>query len=186
MKKSLPTGLCVLIALALVAFGLLYGTYTGYTEDRREVNALLEGENGLLDVLFYRGADGLNLHVVAGRHLPAGNAQLAALETASRTLQKPDEPLSVYAQADQSLENAAKAVCGQLKQTPGFQASERDRKYLDMLTADLAALSASAAVSAYNQAAADFNTQLAAPLTGALASLMGIDACPLFEQGGAQ
>ena len=35
MKRNLPTGACVLIALALVAFGLIYGTLTGYGDERR-------------------------------------------------------------------------------------------------------------------------------------------------------
>ena len=69
MKRNLPTGACVLIALALVAFGLIYGTLTGYGEERAQVEALWSGENGLSDVLSYRGADGLNLCVVARRHL---------------------------------------------------------------------------------------------------------------------
>ena len=50
MKRNLPTGACVLIALALVAFGLIYGTLTGYGEERAQVEALLSGENGLSDV----------------------------------------------------------------------------------------------------------------------------------------
>ena len=65
MKRNLPTGACVLIALALVAFGLIYGTLTGYGEERAQVEALWSGENGLSDVLSYRGADGLNLCVAA-------------------------------------------------------------------------------------------------------------------------
>lgn len=40
MKRNLPTGACVLIALALVAFGLIYGTLTGYGEERAQVEAL--------------------------------------------------------------------------------------------------------------------------------------------------
>lgn len=34
MKRNLPTGACVLIALALVAFGLIYGTLSGYGDER--------------------------------------------------------------------------------------------------------------------------------------------------------
>ena len=85
MKPKLSIGVCVLISLALVVFGLLFGTMSGYADDRRQVTALLEGNNGLLDVLSYRGADGLNLCVVARRHL-SGDAVVAALETAANYL----------------------------------------------------------------------------------------------------
>ena len=46
MKYKLPVWLSVVIALALVAFGLLYGTWAGYGEERGEVVALLTMENG--------------------------------------------------------------------------------------------------------------------------------------------
>ena len=70
MKFKLPMGVCVLIAIVLVLFGLGYGTFSGFREDRQQVTQLLSGENGLLDALSYQGADGLNLCVVARRHLP--------------------------------------------------------------------------------------------------------------------
>ena len=86
MKRNLPTGACVLIALALVAFGLIYGTLTGYGEERAQVEALWSGENGLSDVLSYRGADGLNLCVVARRHLPQDDPDVLALEESAGAL----------------------------------------------------------------------------------------------------
>ena len=85
MKIKLPTGLCVLMALALVVFGVFYGTFTGFRSDRAEVEELLE--NGLETVLEYRGADGMNLCVVARRHLPKDDPDVLALEAAARTLQ---------------------------------------------------------------------------------------------------
>ena len=86
MKRNLPTGVCVLIALALVAFGLIYGTLTGYGDERAQVEALWSGENGLSDVLCYRGADGLNLCVVARRHLPQNDPDVLALEQSAGAL----------------------------------------------------------------------------------------------------
>lgn len=80
MKLKLPIGVCVLISLALVVFGLIFGTVSGFADERRQVTALLEGENGLMDVLSYRGADGLNLCVVARRHLPQADEDVTALE----------------------------------------------------------------------------------------------------------
>ena len=92
MKFKLPMGVCVLIAIVLVLFGLGYGTFSGFREDRQQVTQLLSGENGLLDALSYQGADGLNLCVVADRHLP-GNADVEALRQVSRKLNAGDETL---------------------------------------------------------------------------------------------
>ena len=50
-----------------------------------------------------------------------------------------------------------------------------------MLISDLNSLSSSAAVSAYNQAAQSFNQELKASPVGALARLMGVEACLLYE-----
>lgn len=86
MKLKLPIGVCVLISLALVVFGLIFGTVSGFADERRQVTALLEGENGLMDVLSYRGADGLNLCVVARRHLPQADEDVTALEAAAKAL----------------------------------------------------------------------------------------------------
>lgn len=181
MKRKLPAGACVLLAIALVAFGLLYGTFMGFREDRAEVDALLNSENGLLDVLSYRGADALNLRVVARRHLPASDADVLALESAAGVLQSGDAELPQRESADETLEAAVESVSAKLRQTPSFQQSSRDQKYLDMLLADLSSLSASAAVTTYNRAADAFNQQLSTPLVGALAKLLGIEPCPLFQ-----
>ena len=54
MKFKLPMGVCVLIAIVLVLFGLGYGTFSGFREDRQQVTQLLSGENGLLDALSYQ------------------------------------------------------------------------------------------------------------------------------------
>ena len=55
MKFKLPMGVCIVIAVALVLFGLGYGTFSGFREDRQQVTQLLSGENGLLDALSYQG-----------------------------------------------------------------------------------------------------------------------------------
>lgn len=180
MKNKLPIGLCVLIALVLAVFGLLYGTWAGYSEDRAEVDALLTMENGLMDVLSYRAADGLNLCVVAGRHLSADDADLSALKEAAEELRSA-AALDRCKAADEALSQAVVGVSSQLQETPSFEQSQRDKNYLAMLTADLDNLSASAAIRTYNDAASAFNAKLSAPLLGALAQLMGVKACPLYQ-----
>ena len=180
MKMKLPVWLSVLIALVLVAFGLLYGTWAGYSEDRAEVNALLTMENGLMDVLGYRASDGFNLCAVAGRHLTADDADLLALQAASQALRDAKE-LSLCKTADDALSQALSAVSAKLQETSTFQHSQRDKNYLAMLTADLNNLSASAAVSTYNAAASAFNERLDAPLSGMIARMLGMQACQLYE-----
>ncbi|MBR5546478.1 MAG: hypothetical protein IKU70_05815 [Clostridia bacterium] len=180
MKNKLPTALCALIAAALVAFGLLYGTWSGYREDRARVDELLTMENGLLDVLSYRAADGLNLSVVAKRHLPAADEDLLALEQYGRKLQQAAE-VRAFTSLDHAVAEAFEAVSARLKENASFQQSQRDQRYLDMLTADFNSLRASDVVAAYNQAAEEFNNRLDAPLSGDLATLLGIEKCPLYQ-----
>ena len=84
MKHRLPLGACLLAALALVAFGLVYGTLRGYADERREVEALWEEANGLRDVLSYRAADGLN--PVSYTHLDVYKRQRLSTTAATATL----------------------------------------------------------------------------------------------------
>lgn len=180
MKNKLPVGMSVVIALVLVAFGLLYGTWSGYSADRAEVMALLEKENGLTDVLNYRAADGFNLCVVARRHLTAEDESLTALNDAASAL-RDAASMEERSAADQQLTSAVSAVSARLQDMPSFQASERDQRYLSMLTADLNNLSSSAAVSTYNESAKVFNERLNAPVSGALAKLLGVQPCTLYQ-----
>ncbi len=180
MRNKLPTALCVVIAAVLVAFGLLYGTWSGFREDRAQVDELLTMENGLLDVLSYRAADGINLSTVAKRHLPAQDEDLIALETFARQLQQASE-VRASTSLDHAVADAFDAVSAKLKETASFQQSQRDQRYLDMLTADFSSLHASEIVSTYNQAASGFNGRLAQPVSGTLAALLGIEKCPLYE-----
>ena len=180
MKYKLPTGISVLIALVLVAFGLLYGTWSGYRADRAEVTALLERENGLMDVLDYRAADGFNLCVVARRHLNPGDEALTALESAANALRS-ESDLAQRCAADKALASAVEAVSAKLGAVASFQQSTRDQNYLTMLTSDLNNLSSSAAVAAYNREAQAFNQELSESPVGALAKLLGMEICPLYE-----
>jgi len=180
MKPKISIGVCILISLALVLFGLVYGTVSGFSDDRAQVTALLNGEGGLKNVLDYRAADGFNLCVVARRHLP-GDADVAALETAAQNLRDAETSLSDKKQEDARLTAAALVVEKKLRETPSFQQSERDMAYLDMLITDMEQLSKSAVVGIYNEAAKDFNSQLAAPVTGELAKALGVKPCELYE-----
>lgn len=180
MKNELPTALCVVIALALVVFGLLYGTWSGFREDRAQVEKLVTMENGLLDVFGYRAADALNLCAVAKRHLPAQDEELILLERCGRQLQTAAE-LRAAVSLDHAVADAFAGVSVRLKETDSFRQSQRDQRYLDMLSADFATLRASDVVSAYHTAASAFNARLSQPVSGTLAAALGIEACPLYE-----
>ncbi|MEG0268890.1 MAG: hypothetical protein RSD76_00460 [Clostridia bacterium] len=180
MKPRLSIGVCVLISLALVIFGLLFGTAKGYEDDRAQAVVLLEGENGLLDALSYRAADGLNLCVVAKRHM-AGDADVAALETVAKRLQDGRGLLAQKKQADGELKAAMEAVVTKLQANQSFQNSERDQKYVNMLSTDFGNLSKSMPAEAYNAEAMNFNAQLQTPLIGDFAKLLGVKPCELYE-----
>ena len=180
MKPRLSIGVCVLISLALVIFGLLYGTVSGYEDDRAQAVVLLEGENGLLDALGYRAADGLNLCVVAKRHL-SGDADVAALETAASRLRDGGGSLTAKKAADEALAAAVNAVSAKLQVSQSFQASERDMKYLNMLATDFGNLQKSMPAAAYNPEAKNFNAQLQTPVIGDFARLLGVKPCELYE-----
>ncbi len=183
MKFNLSIGACVVISLALVLFGLFFGTFQGFADDRAHATALLSGEGGLMDVLSYQGADGLNLCVVARRHLTS-DADVATLEEAAQTIRSTIASRAGLGSRKQESDRllAAAAVVGQkLLATPSFQQSDRDKAYLDMLLTDMEQLSRSAVIGSYNEAAADFNTQLGDPISGVLAKLLGVKPCELYQ-----
>lgn len=183
MKRNLSIGVCILISLALVVFGLLFGTVRGYNEERVQVTQLKEGENGLDDVLGYMGADGLNLCVVANRHL-TGDADVAKVSAAANKLRDSAATLTDKQQAAEDLQKAAKAVSDKLIASAGFQQSARDVKYVTAILGDLDQLSQSSVISSYNEAVKNYNESLKDPVGGFIASVLGIRQAEVY--GGEQ
>lgn len=180
MKFKLPIGVCILISLALVLFGVFFGVMSGFNDDRAQVTALLEGDNGLLDALYYRGADGLNLCAVARRHL-SNDADVAALEAAAAKLRDEQEGIAAKKLENDKLDAAVAAVADKLAAQSSFQGSERDQKYLTMLKSDMDALQKGAHIDTYNRDAKAFNDKLAEPVLGFVARLAGVAPCELYE-----
>lgn len=180
MKPKLTIGLSILISLLLLAFGLVYGSVSGYNDDRAQVNALLAGDSGLLTVVNYRASDGLNLCVVADRHL-AGDADVAALRTAANALRGNDASLASVKAKDAALTGAFTAVAAKLRASESFQQSERDRQYLEMLTTDFLNYGQNAIYATYNKAAEDFNEKLTTPVMGDVARFFGIKPCEMYQ-----
>lgn len=179
MKPKLTVGVSILISLALLAFGLVYGNVSGYADERAHVAALLSGENGIASALGYRASDGLNLCVVAERHI-AGDPAVAALRKASLALRAQGQTAPALRQADAALEAAFTGVALALRANPGFTASARDTKYLDMLAADFAEYAQSAIFGAYNEAAEAFDQKLQTPVLGDVARFFGIAPCEKY------
>ena len=180
MKPKLSIGVCVLISLALVLLGLGYGTYSGFADDRKQAVELLEGENGLAGVMSYRGSDGLNLCVVAERHL-AGDSDVAALHALSQKLSDGQGNMAEIAARSKELDALVSAVRQKLVDKDSFRQSERDQRYLAMLESDLNSLAQSDLANTYNKAAEKFNQRLNDTLMGKLARLLGVTPCELYE-----
>lgn len=179
MKPKLPIGVAILISLLLLVFGLVYGDVSGHADERARADALLRGESGLLTVIAYRAADGLNLCVVADRHL-AADADVEALRAAAAALRKGSGALPAVKAGDQTLAGAFGAVAAKLRATPSFQQSERDRQYLEMLSADFSQYGQNEIFDAYNKAAEAFNQKLLETLPGKLARFLGVKPLELY------
>ena len=179
MKPKFTIGLSILISLVLVIFGVLYGNVSGYAGERARVNALLGGESGVGAALQYRASDGVNLCVVAERHI-AGDAKVAALREAAAALRGAPLVPSALKGKDAALAAAFAATADALGQSDSFKASARDVRYLAMLTDDFTAYGQSAIYATYNQAADAFNRKLQAPVLGDVARFFGVSPCEAY------
>ena len=180
MKPKISIWVSLLICLVLLVFGLTYGDVNGYADERAHVNALLEGDSGLLTVVGYRASDGLNLCVVAQRHL-SGDPDVTALKNAAEALRVDGLGVKAVKAGDTALTGAFGAVAGKLKVNADVSAGGRDAQYLAMLTADFDAYGQSEIFSAYNKAASEFNRKLTTPVLGDVARFFGVKACELYE-----
>ena len=178
MKLKLPVGVCALISLALVLIGLGYGTVSGFNQERRQVTDLVNGENGLNDVLSYRGADGLNLCVVAQRHL-AEDGEVETLRQTAQTLTRADESLKTRLTADAELDGAVAAVKARLEAAASYD--QRDKGYVAMLESDLTSLKQNDLAATYEKAANAFNQKLSATPMGFIASFLGVKPCESMD-----
>jgi hypothetical protein len=179
MKPKLSIGVSILIALVLVIFGLLYGDVSGYAGERAQAAALLSGESGVGAALQYRASDGVNLCVVAERHI-AGNPTVAALREAAAALRASDTTPSALKAKDAALSAAFAAAADALRQSDSFAASARDVRYLAMLTDDFSQYGQSAIYATYNKAADAFNRKLATPVLGDIARFFGVTPCEAY------
>ena len=180
MKPKLSIGLAILISLLLVVFGVVYGSVSGYADDRAHVNALLEGDAGLMTAVGYRASDALNLCVVAQRHI-AGDASVTALRDAAKALRTDVASLAAVKAKNDALTTDFDAVAAKLRATDSFNGSARDPRYLEMLATDFQQYGQNEIFTTYNKAAEAFNAKLGSPVLGDLARFFGVKPCELFR-----
>ncbi|MCE5342115.1 MAG: hypothetical protein LLF96_00810 [Eubacteriales bacterium] len=180
MKPKLSIWLALLISFILVVFGLVYGDVSGYADERAQVSALLDGDSGLMTVVGYRASDGLNLCVVAERHL-TGDTEVAALRETAENLRADGQSLRAVKAEEDALTAAFHSVIAKLNAIPNVAQSGRDAQYLAMLTADFEQYGRHEIYAAYNKAATAFNQKLNTPALGNVARFFGVAPCELYE-----
>lgn len=178
MKFKLSGALSIILSIALVIAGLCIGTVRGFNKERSSVTGLLENESGLMDVLSYRGADGLNLYQVASRHLQPC-PEMEALKATATGLTSGSGTLEQLKQLDTTLDTDAANVIALLEASESYQSSQRDQRYVGMLQRDMQGLSNQSFYTEYTTAAEEFNHKLENDLLGKFAALLGVKPCTM-------
>lgn len=173
MKNVLTTALAVFAAIVLAAGAVCIGAVNGWKSEREEALSVGETNAELAAVLETRAMDAANLAVVAARHLPEDDKQLALLRDAQAVLWKGSGSMQEMITADALITEIAGAFGKSLPALPSVQASQRDQVYVSMLTRTLSEGESAAAL--FRLSANDFNTRLNASLTGRLAQLLGVE-----------
>ena len=169
-----------LLCTILILFAVCIGAIRGWNEERSAALAALTASGDMRTQLENRGMDAANLAVVAARHLPDSDADLAALREGSHVLLSGTEDVSVILSADEAITNAALHLAETLPALESVQSSSRDSTYVTMLTATLG--KKSSLTHTYTLLVEDFNTRLEGSLTGRLAMLLGVKPLPAIAQ----
>lgn len=179
MKLNGNTILSILLCAVLVLAALCIGSVRGWSSERADILHTFTQEGEMHTSLQHRGYDAANLAVVAARHLPADDGDLAALREGSRTLLSGTEDMALLLSADDDVTNAAMRLADSLPALSTVQDSPRDQTYISMLTAALS--TRSSVRHSYTLLVEDFNQRLEGSLLGRLADLLGVNPLPLPE-----
>lgn len=171
MKNQLRTCLSVVLTIVLLIGAVLAGAWRGWQGERDQVLGLLSDNGTLTNQLNERAMDAANLTVVASRHLPESDGDLAALKKCRDTLVA-GKDVSAMAQADSELTKLAASLRDRLLALDTVKESQRDQVYISALTRTLA--SATSLKQTYADKAADFNTHMGSSLTGKIAMWLGV------------
>jgi hypothetical protein len=168
---KLRAGAAFFLMILMVLFGVVYGAYHGWNEERIQVE---ETWAGLESMIQARVESAYNVLTVARRHLPEGHEALLRLQKAKDTLEG-NAPLSEKAAANEELTLAAKDVLLLLVQAESVQKDSRDKMYAESYLPQMLSQSEEKTAGAqYNIAAAQFNERLSASFSGKIASLLGV------------
>ena len=173
---KMKTGWAIVVMVILIAGGVVYGAYRGWTGERALVN---ETRAGLDSMLQTRVESAYNVLAVAKRHVPETDEayqrvaqDLKDLEGSGR-IESETSAMARKAKANDSLTADAAALLDKLSQMDSVKNDSRDNMYVtSYLPQMLAQSEQKTAGAAYNQAAADFNGRMNKTFSGWLARTM--------------
>lgn len=176
MKTNLSTILSAVVCFVLIAAAVSIGAVRGWSSDRNEVLSALTADGGMHELLETRAMDAANLAVVAARHLPGADEDLAALRSASTLMLSGTAAPDQLMLADDTVTDVALRFADELPALASVQASKRDKAYVSILTGTLGKKTGLS--HNYELMVQDFNQRLNASLTGKLAMLLGVSPLP--------
>ena len=179
MKHKGMTALCALLCALLTLSAVALGAWRGWQGERRETLSAFTANAAMTEYLEERAMDAANLRVVAQRHLPAEDADVAALQQARKTLTEAGAEVEALAAADAALTRTAASLGQRLPQLDSVQRSSRDQAYVTTLTRAL--MHSENIMDGYNAQVEAFNTRLNTSFTGWIARLLGVQ--PLSPYG---
>ena len=180
---KLKTGWAIVIMVILIAGGVVYGAYSGWTDERALVN---ETRAGLESMLQTRVESAYNVLAVAKRHLPEDDEAYQRVVRDRNDLEsssKDADDMAQKAKANDALTADAAALLDKLAQLDSVKKDSRDNMYVTSYLPQMLAQSEQKTVgAAYNQAAADFNSRMNGTFSGWLArSFLGIKPAAEFK-----
>lgn len=180
-KKSLDPRIALTIMIVMVCCALCIGANKAWKKNRVSVDAAYIAWE---DNLQQRVETAYNLLTVAGRYLPATDAQVSTVREALKAMESADA--TSRANAGESFVTDAQALLSSLASNPSVQSDSRDNMYVTlMLPQAVEQCSNNAAKAAYNAAAQSYNDGLHS-FSGLLARLTGIDFAPVLNSGAAE
>ena len=172
MKIRLSHILSLLLCIMLIAAAVCIGAYRGWSAERESALTFLTTGGELQSLLENRALDAGNLAIVAARHLPADNADLLSLRSASTLLLSGSSDALAIIDADRTITDVALRFARELPALTSMQHSQRDTAYVRRFGDVLG--QPSNVSQAYASQVDDFNQRLTSSLMGRLSMLLGV------------
>lgn len=180
-KKSLDPRIALAIMIVMICCALCIGANKAWKKNRVSVDAAYIAWE---DNIQQRVEPAYNLLTVAGRYLPATDAQVASVRNDLKTMESADTADRVS--AGETFLTDAQGLLASLAANQAVQGDSRDTMYVTlMLPQAVEQCSNNAAMTAYNAAAQSYNDGLRS-FSGLLARLTGIDYAPTLTVGAAE